>query len=78
MTSEEFSKWEAYYKNEPFGPDQQDLRFAHLLCLIANAFGRGKKLKPGDIFKSLEQGPQTVKNMRAIFMAAFAGKQDPK
>ena len=43
MSSREFSEWQAYYAQEPFGEYRADLRMGILASLIANMFNDPKK-----------------------------------
>jgi nitrate reductase beta subunit len=43
LTRQEFVDWQAYAALEPWGEDRMDLRFSHLMALIANIVRDPKK-----------------------------------
>ena len=58
ISSAELSEWIAFSQFEPFGIEREDLRFAMLACIIANA-NRSHKQRPFKISDFiLKFGPQ--------------------
>ena len=80
MSSREFTEWLAYYRLEPFGPEADDARMAHLMALIANVNRDPKRRKtpwtPGDFLPRRGPRPAEVETLRPRIdaaMAAFGG-----
>lgn len=69
--------WECYWKREPFGPIQEDLRAAWVAMLLFNA-NRGKDQKAkalADFFPSLKEpaaGPPSDEELQHQVEAAMA------
>ena len=68
--SRELAEYEALYRIEPWGEYRQDLRFAMLCCLIANALkdiagGKGRRFKMEDFMLFEDRKPKTAEDLKS-------------
>jgi hypothetical protein len=79
VDSAEFSRWQAYYKVEPFGEERADMRSAVIASTLANIHrGKGKAYTLNDFmidFSGKEK--KSAKEMSDIF-SLFAGVHNKK
>jgi hypothetical protein len=86
MTAYQFLEWKVFEAMEPFGPEREDYRSAHIVQTISNAFRKrgtsAKKLedfllKFGDLAKPKQKQPW--QNMLAIAqMLTSANRKEHK
>lgn len=71
LTAEQFIRWMAYARLEPFGEERADLRSAIIAVTMANAWrGKGSRaFKIEDFMPEFDKPPQTWQEMRANFRA---------
>ena len=69
MSSREFSEWQVFAANEPFGEDRADLHTALLCSVLANAWGGKSEIK--DFLLKFWQPAEPIPSndsFRALFM----------
>lgn len=80
-TSAELTEWMAYEQmTGPLGPERNDILFAQLCAVVANANrAKGKKARPKDFLPTWDRGRgeaqtwQQQKSMAQALNAAFGG-----
>ena len=70
ISSHEFAEWLAYERISPSDPERQDLRFAIVCCLLANAWRKSgqKPYEPKDFMLKFEE--MATKTQEEVTMTA--------
>ena len=80
MPATVWREWMGFFRLEPFGPVQDDLRVGILASLLHNAWFDGPKIQPHEVFPSIDEAedpeddPLVQQAMAKAFVLASGGK----
>lgn len=66
MSYREFLEWQMYFKKEPFGPQQEDLRAGVIAAAVINVNrDKSNAVQPWDVMRTLEPPPEVQEDPHA-------------